>query len=212
MIFSFVAVADCSFLMLDYGENNNLFNPHQLGLFNMAVFDEGGNPYGCVPQHGDDRFRDGAFGAARAFGVMTVMLEIVLFLFTTWVLLVMRPDWAVQGWKILQCLYMLALFCQLLMFSTFGSSVCNVVEEDTFGSDQPIPSDCGPGTASVLAALNVIVLIGIELLVCMVPAPIHPYFIRWPDDDDVDDIGMDDQAEDLLGDDERCEQEIGDIT
>jgi hypothetical protein len=202
MIFSFVAVADCSFLILDYGESNNIFNPHQLGLFNMAVFDEGGNPYGCVPQNGDDRFKDGAFGAGRAFGVMTALLETLLFLVTAWVLLVMRPNWAVQGWKSLQFLSLLALCCQLLMFATFGSSVCKVVEEDTFGSDQPIPSDCGPGAASTMAALNVIVLIGLTVLVCIVPAPIHPYFIRWSDDDD--DIGMDDQVDDLLG-----EREIG---
>jgi hypothetical protein len=197
-IFSYVAVADCSFLILDYGESNNLFNPPQLGMFSMAVFDESGKAFGCVPQNGDERFKDGAFGAARAFGVIGAMLQTLVFLVTAWILFVMRPDWAVQSWKMLQCLFVVALFCQLLMFSAFGSSVCEVSKEQTFGSDQPIQSDCSAGAASMLAAVNVVLLIGLTVLVCMVPAPIHPYFIRWSDDDD--DVGTDDQVDDLLGD------------
>lgn len=215
MIFSYVAVSDCTFLFLDYGESNNLFNPPMLGMFSMAVFDESGKKYGCVPQNGDERFKDGAFGAGRAFGVMTVMLETILFLVTAWILLVMRPDWALQGWKIMQCVYMVTLFCQLIMFSAFGSSVCEVSQEETFGNDQPIPSECSPGMASTLAAINVILLIALTTLICMVPAPIHPYFIRWSDDDD-NDMGTDDQIDDLLDVDEDdmdhhgIDREIGD--
>lgn len=184
MIFAYAAVAACSFMILDYHENNKLFNPAQLGLFNMAVFDEGGHAYGCIPQNGDVRFKDGGFGAGRAFGVLTVIVETILFLLLGWILLFMRPDWSVLGWRVLQRLFILTLFLQLLTFSAFGSSVCSEIIEASFGSSQPITTECGPGAASKLAAINVILLILLIVVSCMVPAPIHPHFIRWTDDYD----------------------------
>jgi hypothetical protein len=209
-VFSYVAVSHCSFLVLDYGASNNLFNAPHLGLFNRAVFDEGGNAFGCVSQNGDDRFKDGAFGAGRAFGVMNAMVETVLVVLAFWLQLVMRPDWAEQGWRVLQCCYTVALFCQLLAFSAFGSSVCETMLEDTFGSLQPIASTCGLGAASTLALINVFLLLILSVMVCLVSAPIHPYFIRWADDDEDDDNDNPEEGEDSLYGDNRSAYRNGD--
>ncbi|KAL3903770.1 MAG: hypothetical protein SGARI_005236 [Bacillariaceae sp.] len=186
-IFSYVAVSHCSFLMLDYGASNTIFNAPQLGLFNRAVFDEGGNAYGCVSQNGDERFKDGAFGAGRAFGVMNAMVETVLIVFAFWVQLIMRPDWAEFGWKVLRSGYIVALLCQLLAFSVFASEVCTTMYEELIANMQPVPSTCSLGAASKMALINVFLLLALSIMVCLVPAPIHPYFIRWTDDEDDND-------------------------
>ncbi|KAG7346366.1 hypothetical protein IV203_005434 [Nitzschia inconspicua] len=218
-LFFYVAVAECSFIRLDYGSNINRFNQPDLGMFNMALFDEGGKPHGCVPQNCYERFKDAAFDAGRALGshyshdgnnhVCDYRMDIA------------RDETELVHFEVgrfYKCLYGIYLLCQLIMFSAFGSPVCKLSEERTFGNNQPIPSTCGPGVASILGALNVILFIGLTVLVWLVPGPIHPYFIRWADDDndDADDMGTDDHMDDLLGDEDvhdidnrRSDRELG---
>jgi hypothetical protein len=187
MILAYVSVRGCSFIKMDFdGDNSNLFDPYVLGLFNMAIYDEDGDIYGCVPQNGDERFKDAAFGAGRTFGVLTAIFSTTNFLLAVWTLLVMRPDWADRAWRCLQALCATALFCQLTTFAPFGSSVCTQVDVETFGTVVTIETECGPGAASGFAAVNVILLMAMVALTCVVPAPIHPHFIRWKDDDDAD--------------------------
>jgi hypothetical protein len=202
MVLAYVSVSQCSFIALNFGDTASFYDPLVLGLFNMAISDEDGNIYGCVPQNGDERFKDGAFGAGRTFGVLTATLTTFIFLLGGWIVFVMRPDWAEQAWRCLQGLIVTALFCQLTTFAVFGSSACTSVDVESFGSTVTVGTDCNPGVASAFGAVNVILLLILAFWACVVPAPVHPYFIRWVDDDDADGCeSHDDEGSFLDGDD-----------
>lgn len=183
ILLSYVSVSRCSFMFLDFGETTIFYDPVVLGLFNMAIADEDGNLYGCIPQNGDERFKDGIFGVGRTFGVLTAIITTFNFLLAGWILLFMRPDWADHAWRYLQGLIMTALICQLTTFAVFGSSVCTSVEVESFGTMVTVGTECLPGVASAFGGINVILLIIVISLACVVPAPVHPYFIRWVDDE-----------------------------
>jgi hypothetical protein len=183
IIFAYVSVSRCSFLSLNYGETATFYDPIVLGLFNIAIADEEGKVYGCVPQNDDARFKDWAFGVSRMFGVLTAIVTTFIFILQGWIMFVMRPDWADQAWRYLQGLFGTALFCQLITFAVFGSSVCTSVDVESFGTMVTVETDCSPGAASAFGGINAILLIILIFSACIIPAPVHPHFIRWVDDD-----------------------------
>jgi hypothetical protein len=154
--------------------------PLSLGFFNVAQYDAENKKYGCLPYLEVDRKQlasGGAFGAGRAFGVMTVM-AVLFALFVIGAVMLFVKQYASRLWRVLQGLYVFAFFCQLFTFSVFAAEVCEYL------AIQDKQTECNAGASSAVASINVLLLIALSCMSFLVPPPPNPTFRRWEDGDD----------------------------
>jgi hypothetical protein len=168
----------CSFMMIDIkpvvshgGVNETVDHPVGLGLFSTSVYDMDTNLLGCVSYYGTNDEFDGAFRAARTFGLMaTLATSVVLICVLSVTLFVESRNQKVNLWSVARFLSFTAFLCQLLTFLAFGRDLCS-------RSDM----ECHAGPATVLTATDLFLLCFQSALIYAVPPIKSPLFLRRKD-------------------------------
>lgn len=141
-------------------------HPVGLGLFSTSVYDMDANLLGCVSYYGSSDEFDGAFRAARTFGLMTFLSITIALLCVLVVTLFLEPrSMKAKLWKVARFLFFAAFLSELLTFMAFGRDLCS-------RSDMR----CKMGTASILTLLNLFILWIQCALIYAVPPPKSPIF------------------------------------
>ena len=166
-VFSILGVADCSFML----ESPLGISPHDLsmnrriGLFNRAVYDTDGALLGCVAYTDKNSF-DAKFRAGRAFGILTVLfVGLANTLFATNILFL--PPASAVVWVISQYLLIMGTITQMFTFFAVGSNFACAA------------FNCPLTGVGVLAAINVVLLVGFSISVYLTPPPTRSWFIWW---------------------------------
>jgi len=167
ILFSILGVADCSF-MLESPQGispNDLSMNRRVGLFNRAVYDTDGDLLGCVAYTDKNSF-DAKFRAGRAFGILTVLfVGSANTLFATNILFL--PPASGLLWVISQYLVIMGTITQMFTFFAVGSSFACAA------------SNCPLTGVGVLAAINVVLLVGFSISTYLTPPPMRGWFTWW---------------------------------
>jgi hypothetical protein len=170
-----VGTFHCSFIMvqhIDVSSSNEtksptVDHPVGLGLFSTSVYDLDANLLGCVSYYSRDEF-DGAFRAARSFGMVSTVSTTIALICVTLVTLFIEPlHLKVDLWSVARLLFFTAFLCQLLTFLAFARELCN-------RSDM----QCDTGPASNLSMFNLLLLCFQSALIYVVPPVPKPLFFR----------------------------------
>jgi hypothetical protein len=177
MIFSYVGLAGCQFIRISSEETTpDDGQVNSYGFFNQVIYDRpGGDKIGCLPYDKDVRdeyFSDSAWGAGRAFGIMTVVALTVAFFMLALVMLFLGL-YKDTLWLILKALYVIAFLTNLFTFSVFAADVCSEMSGSA--------TSCKAGPAGGLAIFNIFILIFLIIMSWLVPPPPNPVFRRWED-------------------------------
>jgi len=167
-------------------------HPLGVGLFSTTVYDLESNMLGCVSYYGSSDEFDGAFHAARAFGLLTAMATTLAVICVSLVTLfwqetthhhhqttvtVSNEAEGIEAtsrfinvrdklWSTARFLFFSAFLCQLLTFLAFGRELCH--RTDTL---------CHAGPASVLSMFNLFFLCLQSALIYVVPPVAVPLFL-----------------------------------
>eukprot|EP00522_Entomoneis_paludosa_P008105 CAMPEP_0172451490 /NCGR_PEP_ID=MMETSP1065-20121228/9523_1 /TAXON_ID=265537 /ORGANISM="Amphiprora paludosa, Strain CCMP125" /LENGTH=583 /DNA_ID=CAMNT_0013203453 /DNA_START=121 /DNA_END=1872 /DNA_ORIENTATION=- len=141
---------------------------HTVGLYSLAIYDdagEGSNLLGCVSFPEDVQF-DFFFRMSRAAGACMAACMTGTFL-----LLIRNIVWAPSRtqWNLARLGLTLATVSSVLTFALTTSDHC----DDT---------DCRLSGIGIVTVFNTFIMAGLALIICIEPAPTHPWFVYWSEE------------------------------
>ena len=174
----------CSYIMIEMenvivsesaaetaGDEDVVDHPVGLGLFSTSVYDMDANLLGCVSYYGTSDEFDGAFRAARTFGLIAALstsITLICVLLVT--LFIESRPLKVNLWSVARFLSFTAFLCELLTFMAFARDLCS-------RSDM----ECHAGPASILTMLNLFLLCTQSALIYALPPAKSPLFFLRSD-------------------------------
>jgi hypothetical protein len=171
-LFAVLSASDCSFMVAA----RYSYDSTHVGLFSQAMYDlsegaaQGTSKLGCVNYSDHDDF-DGMFRAGRAFAVLTPICCLIAFLFMGYAL-AWRPQHSTPRlWMVSKVSIVAATVCQMLVFFALGSQfMCS-------------QHSCTLTGVGILAIMNILLLVGVSVCLCLESAPTTPWITWWNEEE-----------------------------
>jgi hypothetical protein len=170
-LFAVLSASDCSFMIAA----RYSYDSTHVGLFSQAMYDlsdgagHGTSKLGCVNYSDHDEF-DGMFRAGRAFAVLTPICALIAFLFIGYSL-AWRPQQTPRLWMASKASIVAATVCQMLVFFALGSQfMCT-------------QHSCALTGVGILAIMNILLLVGVSVFLCLESAPTTPWITWWNEEE-----------------------------